>query len=221
MGSSSVLTYPRKSEDLPRLWEELDDLLAKHPVGAILAEPIQGRGGVIVPPAEFLPGLRYRADGQKTVLILDEIYTGFSRTGKAFACEHDNVTPDLLCLGKGLTGAFPLSVCLGTPEVMASWPVSTGEAIHTSTFLGNPRCALGIRSIELIKSWDFPSEQAPRERGPSAFEDTLADTPWVLVARARADVGHRVFSRQVRDRHEECDAGTPQTRVHCSAKRAG
>ncbi len=74
-------------------------------------------------------------------LILDEIYTGFGRTGKWFACEHSGVTPDIICLGKALTGGFPLSACVGRAELMdAAWPASTGEAIHegTSTFLGHP-----------------------------------------------------------------------------------
>jgi 4-aminobutyrate aminotransferase-like enzyme len=145
-----VLPYPRKLADLKELWEAMESLLESGNVGAVIAEPIQGRGGVVVPPDGFLQGLRRRCDGRETVLILDEIYTGFSRTGRAFASDYEDVVPDLMCLGKALTGGFPLSVCVGLPHVMHSWPKSSGEAIHTSTFLGNPMgCAMGTRSIAL------------------------------------------------------------------------
>ena len=84
--------------------------------------------------------------------ILDEIYTGFGRTGKWFACEHSGVIPDLICLGKALTGGFPLSACVGRADLMdAAWPASTGEAIHTSTFLGHPvGCAMALAQINEI-----------------------------------------------------------------------
>jgi 4-aminobutyrate aminotransferase-like enzyme len=92
-------------------------------------------------------------DDHGALLILDEIYTGFGRTGKMFACEHSGVIPDLICLGKGLTGGFPLSACVGRAEVMdAAWPVSRGEAIHTSTFLGNPvGCAMALAQVAEIE----------------------------------------------------------------------
>ena len=81
--------------------------------GAILVEPVQARGGCNVPPKEFLRLLRKLCDEHGALLILDEIYTGFGRTGKWFACEHSGVIPDLICLGKALTGGFPLSACVG------------------------------------------------------------------------------------------------------------
>jgi len=87
------------------------------------------------------------------LLIVDEIYTGFGRTGKWFACEHSNVTPDLICLGKAMSGGFPISACVGRSDVMdKAWPASGGEAIHTSTFLGHPvGCAMALAQIEEIK----------------------------------------------------------------------
>jgi 4-aminobutyrate aminotransferase-like enzyme len=122
-------------------------------IGAILVEPIQARGGINVPPPEFLPMLRKLCDEHGALLILDEIYTGFGRTGKWFACEHSGVVPDLICVGKALTGGFPLSACIGRADVMdAAWPKSTGEAIHTSTFLGHPvGCAMALAQISEIK----------------------------------------------------------------------
>ncbi|HEY8468777.1 MAG TPA: aspartate aminotransferase family protein [Longimicrobiales bacterium] len=108
------------------------------PIGAVLVEPVQGRGGIVVPPAGFLAGLRALADEHGLVLIFDEVYTGFGRTGRLFACEHWGVLPEVLVVGKALAGGLPLSAAIGTAAVMEAWPPSTGEAIHTSTFLGNP-----------------------------------------------------------------------------------
>jgi 4-aminobutyrate aminotransferase / (S)-3-amino-2-methylpropionate transaminase / 5-aminovalerate transaminase len=124
----------------------------RYPVGAVLVEPVQGRGGVRVPPPEFLPALRRLCDEAGLLLICDEVYTGFGRTGRWFACEHTGVVPDLLVVGKALSGALPLSAVLGTPEVMEAWPPSTGEAIHTSTFLGNPvSCAAALAHLRVLE----------------------------------------------------------------------
>ncbi len=111
---------------------------SKHPVGAILIEPIQGRGGVMVSPPDFLKALREFCDKEHLVLIADEVFTGFGRTGSMFAIDKSGVVPDLMCLGKGMGGGFPISACIGSTRVMYSWGTSTGDAIHTSTFLGNP-----------------------------------------------------------------------------------
>ncbi|MCU0770314.1 MAG: aspartate aminotransferase family protein [Verrucomicrobia bacterium] len=128
-------------------------LFRRHRIGAILVEPIQARGGIQVPPTEFLPLLRKLCDENEALLILDEIYTGFGRTGKWFACEHSRTVPDLICLGKALAGGFPLSACVGRADLMdAAWPESTGEAIHTSTFLGHPvGCAMALAQIREIR----------------------------------------------------------------------
>ncbi len=120
-------------------------------IGAIIVEPIQGRGGEVVPPEGFLAGLREICDAHGLVLIFDEIFTGFGRTGALFACEHEGVTPDILCLGKAMGGGVPLSAAVGTDEVMDGWGNSSGESIHTSTFLGNPlSCAMGLAAINEI-----------------------------------------------------------------------
>ena len=144
--------FPANDSDVSGALERVDALLEPSRIGAIIVEPIQGRGGVRLPAPGFLHALRERCDGQNRLLIFDEIYTGMGRTGRWFACEHYGVTPDLLVLGKGLTGSLPLSVALGAPEVMEAWPVSHGEAIHTSTFLGNPiACAAALAHIALIE----------------------------------------------------------------------
>jgi acetylornithine/succinyldiaminopimelate/putrescine aminotransferase len=118
-------------------------------IGAVVLEPIQGRGGVIVPPDGFLRGIRELCDRFAAVLILDEIYTGFGRTGPMFACEREAVVPDILCIGKALAGGMPLSAAIGRPAVMDAWPASAGEALHTSTFLGNPlACAAALAVLD-------------------------------------------------------------------------
>jgi 4-aminobutyrate aminotransferase / (S)-3-amino-2-methylpropionate transaminase / 5-aminovalerate transaminase len=130
----------------------LDAAAGKHPVGAVLVEPVQGRGGIVVPPPSFLPALRALCDELELVLILDEIYTGIGRTGRWFACEHAGVTPDILVLGKALAGSLPISAAVGTRAVRDAWPPSRGEAIHTSTFLGNPvSCAAALAQLREIE----------------------------------------------------------------------
>jgi len=133
---------------LEEMQKQIVTTLRQREIGCILVEPIQGRGGEVVPPLDFLSMLRRICDDEKLLLILDEIYTGFNRTGKLFACEHFGITPDLICLGKALTGGFPLSACVGRADIMDAWPPSRGEALHTSTTLGNPLgCAMALASI--------------------------------------------------------------------------
>ena len=129
-------------------------LFRRERIGAVLVEPVQVRGGINIPPPGFLPMLRRLCDEHQALLILDEIYTGFGRTGRWFACEHNGTVPDVICLGKALTGGFPLSACVGRAELMdAAWPPSSGEAIHTSTFLGHPvGCAMALAQIKEIKA---------------------------------------------------------------------
>jgi 4-aminobutyrate aminotransferase-like enzyme len=128
-------------------------LFRTRSVGAVLVEPVQGRAGIRIPPPDFLPLVRRLCDEHGALLVLDEVFTGFGRTGRWFACEHNGVVPDLICLGKALTGGFPLSACVGRAGVMdAAWPESTGEALHTSTFLGHPvGCAMALANLEEIR----------------------------------------------------------------------
>ena len=134
----------------------------QNDIGAVLVEPVQARGGINIPPPGFLRLLRNLCDEKGTLLICDEIYTGFGRTGKWFACEHSDTVPDVVCLGKALTGGFPLSACVGRAGLMdAAWPASTGEAIHTSTFLGHPvGCAMALAQIDEIERLNLPDRAA-------------------------------------------------------------
>jgi 4-aminobutyrate aminotransferase-like enzyme len=175
--------YPGKAGDLATVEFQIRHLFRREWVGAILVEPVQARGGINVPPPGFLPLLRRLCDENGALLILDEIYTGFGRTGRMFACEHGGTgvspvssagqkatngqdaratIPDLICLGKALTGGFPLSACVGRADIMdAAWPPSKGEALHTSTFLGNPvGCAMALAQIAEIEKLKLPERAA-------------------------------------------------------------
>ena len=165
-GFASFLPFPRAQADLAKLEPRLAAVLRKHKVGAILVEPIQGRGGTNIPPPGFLKLLRNACNKHGALLICDEVYTGFGRTGRWFASEHFGVTPDILCLGKALTGGFPLSACVGSASVMdRAWPQSAGEAIHTSTFLGHPvGCAMALASLRELDSRNLPKRSAEMGR---------------------------------------------------------
>ena len=154
--------FPTRAADLPVVETLMRRQFQRGWVGAVLVEPVQGRGGINVPPPDFLPLLRRLCDEHKALLVVDEILTGFGRTGKWFACEQSGVIPDIICLGKALTGGFPLSACVGRAEVMdAAWPPSRGEALHTSTFLGNPvGCAMALAQIEEIHDGKLPERAA-------------------------------------------------------------
>lgn len=151
------VSFPKSSDELAEVESRIRQIAGHKQIGAILVEPVQARGGIVVPPPEFLPLLRKLCDELGALLIADEIYTGFGRTGKWFACEHNNVVPDLICLGKALTGGFPLSACVGHAKLLdAAWPESQGEAIHTSTFLGHPvGCAMALAQIKEIARLDL------------------------------------------------------------------
>jgi 4-aminobutyrate aminotransferase-like enzyme len=146
--------FPEEAADLDLVEGAIRSLARRVRPGAILVEPVQGRGGIRVPPRDFLPRLRRLCDEHGALLIVDEVYTGLGRTGRWFACEHSETVPDLICLGKALTGGFPLSACVGRGDLMdAAWPKSTGEAIHTSTYLGHPvGCAMALAQIAEVRA---------------------------------------------------------------------
>lgn len=148
----------RCSECTQACLNRVDDALAGGDVGAVVVEPIQGRGGIVVPPWGWLSGLRALCDTHGALLIADEIFTGWGRTGDWFACDHENVVPDILCVGKAMGGGFPISACVARPFVMAAWGPSRGEALHTSTFLGSPLgCAAALAAIAEMEERDLPN----------------------------------------------------------------
>lgn len=131
--------YPGDERGLERVLEGVQQKLASGAIGAILVEPILGRGGVIVPPSEFLPALARLAEAARALLIADEIWTGLGRAG-ALLRSLSGALPDLICLGKGLGGGLPMSAVVGRKDVMASWQ-REDEVVHTATFSGAPLAA--------------------------------------------------------------------------------
>jgi len=157
------------------------------PVGCVIVEPIQGRGGERVPPPGFLAGLRRLCDAEGWLLVVDEVYTGCGRTGRFFACEEEGVVPDLLCVGKALAGGMPFSACLGRAAVMNAWPASEGEALHTQTFLGHPPgCAAALATLAVLDEEKLVARAA--ELGARALDrlrERLAGAPGVRDVRGR------------------------------------
>jgi 4-aminobutyrate aminotransferase-like enzyme len=181
---SRFVPFPKvgRASRLAQTESQIRQLFRRERIGAVLVEPIQVRGGINLPPPEFLPLLRRLCDEHHALLILDEIYTGFGRTGKWFACEHSGTVPDVICLGKALTGGFPLSACVGRAELMdAAWPPSSGEAIHTSTFLGHPvGCAMALAQIKEIKAGKLVQRSADLGKLLRASLSALSPQPSTL-----------------------------------------
>ncbi len=128
--------------DIKRLEEAIDDTIA-----AIILEPIQGEGGIHLPPDDYLSNVRMLCNKHNILLIFDEIQSGLGRTGRLWACENWNVTPDILCIAKGIAGGVPMGAVLAKREIMDS--LSIGE--HSSTFGGNPLAsAAGHATLEAL-----------------------------------------------------------------------
>lgn len=117
-------------------------------IGTIIVEPMQARGGARLPVEGFMEGLSDLAEELDIVLVADEIFTGLGRCGAVLASHRVGLRPDVVCVGKSLGAGLPLSACCGSAAVMDAWPESSGEAIHTSTFLGHPlSCRAGVAAL--------------------------------------------------------------------------
>jgi 4-aminobutyrate aminotransferase-like enzyme len=157
----------------------LDELLndpasGVGPPACIVVEPIQGNGGVVIPPGGFLAGLRRLADASGALLIFDEIQSGLGRSGRDWACDHDGVVPDLMTVGKGIGGGLPLAAVLGGAGPMTMWKPDT----VTSTFVSNAlTCAAGVAALDVYR------------------DERLADRSAALGARALARLGDGLAAR--------------------------
>jgi 4-aminobutyrate aminotransferase / (S)-3-amino-2-methylpropionate transaminase / 5-aminovalerate transaminase len=138
--SVRVVTYPSSVEQGERSLAEMEIHLSSGEVGAVVIEPILGRGGCIVPPDGFLSQLVRLTQRHGAVSIFDEIWTGLGRCGSLSYAKTLGLSPDILCLGKGLGGGLPMSACIGKTEVMQAWQRDE-EVVHTSTFAGAPLAA--------------------------------------------------------------------------------
>jgi acetylornithine/succinyldiaminopimelate/putrescine aminotransferase len=142
-------------------WDEISALDAiDHDVAAVILEPIQAEGGVRLPSAPFLGAVRERCTAVGALLLVDEVVTGFGRTGRLFAVEHWNIAPDLLILAKAMGGGMPLGGFIGRPEVMAA--LSTDPPLsHLTTFGGHPvSCAAALASLRVMLEQKLPEAAA-------------------------------------------------------------
>ena len=149
------LKYPECGIACVDQFEEVIQRESPETVAAVIVEPIIGGGGIIVPPDEYLPRLREICDRYDVLLILDEVITGFGRTGTLFACEQSNVVPDMMTLAKGATsGYLPLGACAVTTEIFESFlgnPGEERELAQVSTYGGHPACAAAaLANLEIV-----------------------------------------------------------------------
>lgn len=172
--------YPHASGDDEASLSAVRGALAKGNVGAILVEPILGRGGCVVPPSSFLPALRALADEHGALLVVDEIWSGIARSGAMLALDHTGVVPDVVCLGKGLGGGAPISACVGRARAMAAWGAHGGATIHTGTHFGAPpACAAALATLETVRRENLAERAADLGE---VFREALANA---CGARAR------------------------------------
>ncbi len=133
-------------EQFDRIFKHMID---PESIAAMIIEPIAGEGGYIVPPREFMLGLKEICQKNGIYLIFDEIQTGFGRTGKMFAYEHFGYRPDIMSCAKGIASGFPLSAVIGSAEIMKQWPAGA----HGGTYGGNPvSCAASLATIKLLEN---------------------------------------------------------------------
>jgi len=135
---------------------------------AVILEPIQGEGGVIIPPDGYLRGVREICDRAGALLILDEVQTGLGRTGKMFACEHWGVTPDMITMAKALGGGvIPIGAITGRPRIWKT--LEQNPYLHSTTFGGNPlACTAGVATIQVLLEEHLPERAA--DLGPYMVE---------------------------------------------------
>ncbi len=130
--------------------------LTEGSYACLLVEPIVGREGILLPPAGWLEDIVSLCRRHRVLMIADEIFTGFGRTGSLFAVDHEAVRPDLLCCGKALAGGLPIGAVLGPRSLMDAW-YSPGEALHTATFVAHPlACATALAALGVILEEDLP-----------------------------------------------------------------
>jgi adenosylmethionine---8-amino-7-oxononanoate aminotransferase len=176
--------------------QNLEQALASHreSIAAVIVEPmLQGAGGMIVWPAEFLSGVRRLCDQYDCLMIADEVLTGFGRTGRMFACEHAAISPDIICLSKALTGGYlPLAVTAASEPIYAAFldDDRTKTFFHGHSYTANPlACAVALASLDLFRSESTLTRVQELERRMRARLEQFRNEPKVGDVRAIGGVG--------------------------------
>jgi 4-aminobutyrate aminotransferase-like enzyme len=172
-GFVSFAPYPTDEAEKERSLDRVRSLLRSGACGAVLVEPVQGRGGCRAPPTGFLGELRSLCTEAGALLVADEIWAGLGRAGGWLSILDERVVPALVCVGKGLGGGLPISACIGTDEVMRAWGAHGGGAIHTATHFASPlACAAAMATLEEIRKKGLPiRSRSLGQRWRRALED--------------------------------------------------
>ncbi|ALU70637.1 adenosylmethionine-8-amino-7-oxononanoate aminotransferase [Rhodococcus erythropolis R138] len=190
-----VFAQTPPADYLPEYVQELETLLAEHhqDLAAVIVEPVvQGAGGMRFHDPAYLIDLRNLCDKYQVLLVFDEIATGFGRTGELFAADHAGVSPDVMCVGKALTGGYmSLAATLCTTEIAETITAGEGGGLmHGPTFMGNPlACAVAVASTELLLAMDWRRDVATLERSLARGLAEAVTIPGVVDVRVKGGIG--------------------------------
>lgn len=178
--------YPKADTDLDASLSAVEKALARGDVGAVLVEPILGRGGVVVPPNAFLTGLSELAHRHGALVIADEIWTGLGRTGAMLRSSAAGASADVVVVGKGLGGGLAISACIAPDAVMQAW-ARGGQVVHTSTHAGAPLpCAVAIAVLDSLRFRRLvPNAAEVGARTKAYLQGVLAGAPGVVDVRGQ------------------------------------
>ncbi len=211
------LEYPvcgvRCAEALDRAFTSM---VAPSDTAAVIIEPVQGEGGFVVPPPEFLPRIAEICRKHGVFLIVDEIQTGFCRTGRVFACQHYGIEPDLLCLAKSLAAGMPLSAVVGRADVMDA----PADGRIGGTYVGNPlACAAALEVVKIIRGNDLSSRA--REIGARITRRLKGMQENITIIGDVRSLGAMVGVELVRDRETKEPASAETAKVIAKAMKRG